>query len=102
MGHADKVFVDEIGSQKCVIFERHSEDNKLSTIVVRGATNNLLDNIEKTIEDGVNAYKAICKDPCYLPGAGATEMYLSTQLKLYAKEFSGLEQYSIEKGAKRV
>jgi T-complex protein 1 subunit theta len=49
MGHADRVFVDEIGSQKCVIFERSSDDNKLSTIVVRGSTNNLLDNIEKTI-----------------------------------------------------
>ena len=49
MGHADKVFVDEIGSQKCVIFQRNSEENKLSTIVVRGSTNNLLDNVEKTV-----------------------------------------------------
>ena len=49
MGHADKIFVDEIGSQKCVIFQRNSEENKLSTIVVRGSTNNLLDNVEKTV-----------------------------------------------------
>ena len=48
-------------------------------------------------EDGVNSYKALCKDQNYLPGAGATEMNLSIQLKNYAKEFSGLEQYSIEK-----
>lgn len=97
MGHADRIYVDEIGSQKCVIFERDSEDNKLATILIRGATNNLLDNIEKTIEDGVNAYKAFCKDNNFMPGAGATEMNLSIQLKKYAKEQSGLEQYSIDK-----
>jgi len=97
MGHADRVFVDEIGSQKCVIFQRESELNRLSTIVIRGSTNNLLENIEKTIEDGVNAYKAICKDSSYLPGAGAAEMYISGQLKTFSKEFSGLEQYAIEK-----
>ena len=54
MGHADKVYVDEIGSQKCIIFERDSSENKLSTILVRGATNNLLENIEKTI--GINFF----------------------------------------------
>jgi len=97
VGHADKVFVDEIGSQKCIIFERDSDDNKLATIILRGSTNNILDNIERTIEDGVNAYKAFCKDPCFLPGAGASEMQLSIKLKKFAKEESGLEQYSIDK-----
>jgi len=97
VGHADRIYVDEIGSQKCVIFERDSDDNKLATILIRGSAVNLLDNIEKTVEDGVNAYKGLCKDTAYLPGAGATEMYLSTALKKYAKEHTGLEQYSIEK-----
>lgn len=49
MGVSDRVLVDEIGGQKCVVFERNSQENKLSTIVIRGSSGNLLDNVEKTI-----------------------------------------------------
>jgi T-complex protein 1 subunit theta len=74
MGHADKIFVDEVGSQKCIIIERNSEENKLSTILLRGSTQSLLDNIEKAIEGGVNAFRSICKSNKFVAGAGATEM----------------------------
>lgn len=74
MGHADKIYTDEIGSHKCIIIERKSEENKLTTILLRGSTNNLLDNIERVIEGGVNSYRSLCRDSLFIPGAGATEM----------------------------
>jgi len=97
MGYADKIAVDEIGSQKCVVIERNSEENKMATILVRGSTNNLLDNIERIIEDGVNSYKNLCRSNKFVSGAGAIEAYLSNALKEYAKTNTSLEQYSLTK-----
>lgn len=97
IGYADKIAVDEIGSQKCVIITRDSEENKMATILVRGSTNNLLENTERIIEDGVNLYKNVCKSNVFIGGAGAFEAYLSNSLKEYAKTVTSLEQYSIDK-----
>jgi T-complex protein 1 subunit theta len=97
MGYADKICVDEISSHKCIIIVRDSDENKLSTIVVRGSTNNMLDNIERIVEDGVNCYKSACKDLSFVAGAGAIEMYLSNGIKQFAKTVTSLDQYSIAK-----
>ena len=97
MGYADKIFVDEISSHKCIIIARDSDENKLSTIVVRGSTHNMLDNIERIVGTGVNSYKAACKDQNYVAGAGAIEMYLSNGIKQFGKTVTSLDQYSIAK-----
>jgi len=97
MGHADRIYVDEISSHKCIVIVRESEENKLSTIVLRGSTNNMLDNIERIIEDGVNCFKSACKDPNFVAGAGAIEMYLANGIKDYAKTVTSLDQYAIAK-----
>ncbi len=47
----------EIGSEKVTIFKRETEDCNLATIVLRGSTKNLLDDIERAIDDGVNTYR---------------------------------------------
>lgn len=97
MGYADKIYCDEISSQKCIVIVKDSEENKLATIVVRGSTTNILDNTERIIEDGVQAYKAACKNQTYVPGAGAIEMFLSNEIKQYAKTVTTLDQYAIAK-----
>jgi T-complex protein 1 subunit theta len=74
MGYADKIYVDEIGSHKCIIVERKSDENKLATILLRGSTSNIMENIERVIENGVNSYRSLCRDAHFIPGAGATEM----------------------------
>ena len=63
------------------------------------STSNILENTERVIEDGVNAYKNLCKSNLYVPGAGAFENYLCNEIKEYAKTNTSLEQYSIDKFA---
>lgn len=53
MGTCDEVFVREIGSTKVTVIKRDTRDCKLTTIVLRGATQNHLDDIERAIDDGV-------------------------------------------------
>ena len=96
MGYADEIKLTEISSQKCILIRKESENNKLSTIVLRGTTNDMLDNLERVVNCGVNAYRAVCKSPLFVAGAGAIDMYLCEKIKEYAKEFKTLDQYAIE------
>lgn len=90
MGYADEVCVQEIGSQKITIFKRESEDCKLATLVLRGSTNNILDDIERAVDDGVNLYRMTLKDNRFVPGAGATEIVRN--LNEYFKLFLAIGQ----------
>ncbi|EFA83548.1 chaperonin containing TCP1 theta subunit [Heterostelium album PN500] len=95
LGYCDEVYVEEIGSTKCVIFRQTREDSEISSIVVRGSTNNILDDIERAIDDGVNVFKGMCKDGRFLAGAGAFELEVSRQLQQFADATPGLAQYAI-------
>jgi len=98
MGFCDTVGVDEIGSTKVTIFRNESGERAgISTIVVRASTQNILDDIERAIDDGVNVFKGMVKDPRFVPGAGATEIELAKQLQSFADATPGLIQYSIKK-----
>ena len=46
-----------MGDTSVVIFKMEATESKISTIVVRGATENYMDDIERAIDDGVNTYK---------------------------------------------
>jgi T-complex protein 1 subunit theta len=97
LGHADIVSVEELGSTKITIFRQESEESGISTLVVRGSTQNLLDDIERAIDDGVNVFKGITKDPRFVPGAGAAEIELARRLSAFGDSTPGLIQYAIKK-----
>eukprot|EP00744_Colponema_vietnamica_P000774 GILI01001344.1.p1 GENE.GILI01001344.1~~GILI01001344.1.p1 ORF type:complete len:541 (-),score=183.02 GILI01001344.1:137-1759(-) len=99
LGQADEVSVQEIGSQRCVVFRRDSEDSKVVTLVLRGSTHNLLDDMERSIDDAVNTVKTLAKDGRLVPGAAATEIELSMQLQNFATTSPGLDQYAISRFA---
>jgi len=97
LGYCDVIHVKEIGSEKVTCFERTIEDAKLTTIVLRGATTTLLDDVERAIDDGINTFRVMLKSPQFLHGAGSTEAYLSNEIEKEAGKISSLEQYSFAK-----
>uniref|UniRef100_A0A1A9WQX4 T-complex protein 1 subunit theta n=1 Tax=Glossina brevipalpis TaxID=37001 RepID=A0A1A9WQX4_9MUSC len=99
LGYCDKVCIEEMGDTNIVAFRNEGKDSRISTIVVRGATDNYLDDIERSIDDGVNNFKGLSRDGRYLPGAGATEIELATQISAYADTLPGLEQYAVRRFA---
>ena len=74
VGESDDVCVDEIASEKLVIFKRNTEDCKLSTIILRGSTKNTLEDVERAIDDGVNVFRSMVREKDFCPGAGSTEI----------------------------
>jgi len=99
MGMADTVYVDELGDTEIVVFRVGEKESRVSTIVIRGATDNYMDDIERAVDDGVNVFKGLCKDGKMTAGGGATEIELARQVAQWAETHPGLEQYSINKFA---
>jgi T-complex protein 1 subunit theta len=101
MGNIDIVETSEIGGDRVTVFRQESDSavTRTATIVLRGATQNHLDDVERAIDDGVNVIKAITKDPRLVPGAGATEMQLIERIGAFADKTPGLPQYAIRKYA---
>merc|ERR1719471_2462236 len=99
LGYADVVRVDELGDTSIVIFKMEAAESRISTIVIRGATENFMDDIERAIDDGVNTYKGLCRDGRLVPGAGAIEMELAKRVTDFGEKCPGMEQYSVKKFA---
>ena len=99
MGKVDIVETLEIGGDRVTVFRQENDQTRTATIVIRGATQNHLDDIERAIDDGVNVVKAITKDPRLVPGAGATEMQLMERISAFGEKTPELSQYAIKKYA---
>ncbi|KFM72679.1 T-complex protein 1 subunit theta, partial [Stegodyphus mimosarum] len=99
LGYCDQVYVSEIGDTPVVVFKQENKQSRISTIVIRGSTDSLMDEVSRAIDDGVNNYKALSQDGRLLPGAGATEIELAKQITKYGETLPGLEQYSVKKFA---
>ena len=89
-----------VGGRKVTVFNQLlDEDTSVATIVVRASTENLMNDVERALDDGINSVHTLCLDNRLLPGAGAVELELSKQLKIFADEDQGLDQYAIRKFA---
>jgi T-complex protein 1 subunit theta len=99
MGTIDVVETTEIGGDRVTVFRQEdaSAVTRTATVVLRGATQNHLDDLERAIDDGVNVIKAVTRDPRLVPGAGATEVQLAERISAFADKTPGLLQYAIRK-----
>ncbi len=69
----------EIGGDRVTVFRQDAATGhatRTATLVLRGATQNALDDVERAVDDAVNVVKAITRDPRLVAGAGAAEVQL--------------------------
>lgn len=103
VGYCASVKVEEIASQKVIVFR--TDESKISTIVLRGATASTLDEWERSVNDATHVVRCIAQDckrggsSTFVPGGGATEIFLSRKIQQFGAGVSGLEQYSVLKFA---
>ena len=44
--------VREVGGRKVTVFEQESEESRIASIVLRASTQNVLDDVERAVDDG--------------------------------------------------
>ncbi|GAX09235.1 T-complex protein 1 subunit theta [Fistulifera solaris] len=93
MGYCDSARVQEMGGKPVTIFT--NAESKLATIVLRASTTSVLNDLERAVDDGVQAVAQAAKDGRFVYGGGAVEMALSVALQQEAEKVPGLEQYAL-------
>ncbi len=99
LGFASSCSVEEIGGTRCVVVRQQDAGSAVTTVVLRGATENMMDDVERAVDDGVNAYKALARDGRLVPAGGASEIAMAARLAAAARAETGLEQYAMAKFA---
>lgn len=67
-------------------------DPKACTVVLRGASRDVLNEVERNLADAMGVARNVVHDPRLLPGGGAVEMAISRHLSERANSVEGVEQ----------
>ena len=95
LGFAGSVTEKELGGDEMVFVEDVDEARSV-TMILRGGTDHVVDEVERAIEDALGVVAATLEDGKVLPGGGAPETELSLQLRDFADSVGGREQLAIE------
>ncbi len=98
LGKAEAVEEIKKGEDK-VTYVRGCVNPRAVTIVLRGGTSHVIDEIERAVKDGLGVVVAAVKSGKIVAGGGAVEVELSRRLKIYAKTLGGREQLAVEEFA---
>jgi T-complex protein 1 subunit theta len=112
-GWADVFETTEVGGDRVTVIRQlidgetgfdpsgreRGEKTRTATIVLRGATQNHLDDLERAVDDGVNVIKSLLKDPRLVPGAGATELELAKRVEVFGNTLKNLSQHGVKRYA---
>ncbi|WP_226007915.1 thermosome subunit alpha [Natrinema salinisoli] len=95
LGAAGSVAQKEIaGDQR--IFVEDVDDARAVTLILRGGTEHVIDEIDRAVEDSLGVVRTTIEDGKVLAGGGAPEVELSLALRDYADSVGGREQLAVE------
>jgi len=75
-------------------FMTECKDPKACSVILRGASRDVLNEMERNLHDAFNVARNIILEPRLLPGGGAVEMELAARMKEKAKLIEGTRQYA--------
>jgi thermosome len=94
LGFARLVEEKKVGGE-AMLFVRDCKNPKAVTILVRGSTEHVVDEVDRSIEDAIGAVASAVEVGKIVAGAGAPEAELANRLRKFAEQFSGREQLAI-------
>jgi len=94
LGEAELVEERKVGDWEYMFFEGMKKQ-KATTIVVRGANDFFLDEIERSIHDSLCVVKRVLESNSVVPGGGCVEVALSIYLDNFARTLGTREQLAI-------
>ncbi|MGM0510734.1 MAG: thermosome subunit beta [Thermoplasmatota archaeon] len=77
-------------------FVEESAEGKAVSLLLRGGTDHVVDELERAIHDALKVVAVAIEDEAILPGGGAVEIELANKLKDYAGTVKGREQLAVE------
>ncbi len=95
IGYAGIVEEMKIGDDE-MVFVRECKEPKAVTILVRGGTEHIVDEVERAIDDSMGVVISAIRYRKVIAGAGASEVETARVLREYAKSIGGREQLAIE------
>ena len=82
-----------------MVFIEGCKNPRSVTILVRGGTELIVDEVERSLHDALSVVRNIVVNPKVVAGGGAPEIYLALQLRKFAEKVGGKEQLAVEKYA---
>jgi thermosome len=79
-----------------IIFVEKCINPKSITILLRGGTKHVVEDVERSMHDAISVVAAVVEDPRILAGGGAAEMELAKRLTNFADSVGGREQMAIK------
>jgi len=102
----DELSKDDLGRAKLVYEKKIADDEmtfvtgcknpKAVSILLRGGTEHVVDELERSLEDATSVVSVAIEDGKYITGGGSTAMEIALGLRDYASSIGGREQMAIE------
>ncbi len=109
VGRVDDLNHTELGLAENVEEKRVEEDNwvfiegcknpKAISILVRGGTQRVIDEADRSMHDALMVVKDVIEKPKIVYGGGAPEAFIALKLRDWSKSLSGRDQLAVEKFA---
>merc|ERR1712242_222314 len=84
--------IRKIGDEYFTFLEQ-CKDPKACTILLRGASKDILNEVERNLQDALNVARNLYQDPALVPGGGAAEMEVAHLLGQKVKSLNGVIQW---------
>jgi len=91
--------IEKIGDEYFTYIQK-CDKPKACTILLRGASKDILNEVERNLHDAMHVARNVMVDPRLVPGGGAAEMALSRALEAKGNHITGVEQWPYKAVAK--
>ncbi len=94
LGYAEVVEERKVAGDE-MVFVEGCKNPKSVTILIRGGSEHVVDEVERAMEDAIGGVAAVLENGYIVAGGGAVEAELAKELKKYAEKVGGREQLAI-------
>jgi T-complex protein 1 subunit alpha len=98
LGECDEVTEERVGDNDFIFF-KHCKSTQSQTLILRGANEYMLDEVERSVHDALCAVKRVLESNSLVVGGGAVEVSTSIYLDYYARTLGSREQLAISEYA---
>jgi T-complex protein 1 subunit alpha len=98
LGEAEEVCEERVGDND-FIFIKHSKNTQAQTLLLRGANEYMLDEVERSVHDALCAVKRVLESNSLVVGGGCVEVSTSIYLDHYARTLGSREQLAVSEFA---